>query len=116
MYPYVVVRYMATVYGQFPVKFVGGEPTNLDSKEFENAVVVGCPQPYRVDERLTPEARNALLDLVRDACQKSGHRMGVVFGAKDCVYLEPDGVAKHSDKPPSGGIQCLRFPIQFRGT
>lgn len=116
MYPYVVVRYMATVCGQFPVRFVGSEPTNLDSKAFENAVVVGCPQPYAVDESLTPEARNALLGVVRYACQQSGHRMCVVFGEQDCVYLEPEGVAKHSNKPPSGGIQWLRFPIQFRGS
>ena len=114
MYPYVVVRYLATVYGRFPVKFVGSEPTTLDSKACENAVVVGCPQPYTVDERLTPEARNALTGVARYACQQSGHRMCVVFGKKDCVYLEPEGVAKHSDKPPSGGIQWLRFPIRLK--
>ena len=109
MYPHVVVRYMATVYGNFPVKFV-------DSEEFDDAFVVICPKPYTVEEQLTPEAKQALLDVVQEASKKSRHRMCAVFAKDDCVYVEPEGTAKPSAEPPSGGIRCIRFPIRLKDT
>ena len=113
-YPHVVVRYMATVYAQFGVKFVesGEEASKLDT--VEDAFVVVYPRPYTVDEQLTPEARKALVEVVQCASQKTNHRMCVVFGEQDCVFVEPNGTAKTSIEPPSGRIQCLRFPIRLR--
>ena len=111
-YPYVVVRYMATVYGHFPVRFVDPQalPTNVDQ---DNAFVIACPLPF-VDGQLTAQAREAVLKAAQQACRTSRHRMCAVFGESDCVYCEPDGSANTSIEPPSGGIQCLRFPLQFR--
>ena len=116
MYPHVVVRYMATVYAQFGVKFVesGEEASKLD--EVKDAFVVVYPQPYTMDEQLTPEARQALIDVVQYASQKSGHRLCAVFGKQDCVYLEPKGTSKPSAESPSGGIQCIQFPIRLKPT
>ena len=114
MYPHVVIRWMATVYGNFPVKFVDTEQANLDSQEFDDAFVVVCPQPFTTDEQLTPQARKALTDVVQYASRKSGHRACVVFAKDDCVYVEPESAAKPSAEPPSGGIQCLRFPIRLK--
>jgi len=113
MYPHVVVRYLAAVYAQFGVKFVESvEASKLD--KVEDAFVVVCPQPYTMDEQLTPEARQALIDVVQAASQQSGHRLCAVFGKGDCVYVEPGGTARQSAEPPSGGIQCLRFPIRLK--
>ena len=117
MYPYVVVRYMATVYGQFPVRFVESEQANPNkADEGESAFAVVCPKPYTVEEQLTPEARQALTDAVQSASRKSGHRLCVVFAKDDCVYVEPEGAAEQSVDPPSGGIQCLQFPIRLKDT
>lgn len=110
-YPYVVVRYMATVYGHFPVRFVEDEAAV--PPEFTDAFVIPCRDPF-VDGRLTIQAREALLDAVRFAIQKTGHRMNAVFGERDCAYCEFDGSVNGSFNPPSGGIQCLRFPVRFR--
>ena len=114
MYPHIVVRYMATVYGNFSVKFVDTEQANLDSQEFDDAFVVVCPKPYTTDEQLTPQARKALTDVVQYASRKSGRRACAVFAKDDCVYVEPESAAKPSAEPPSGGIQCLRFPIRLK--
>ena len=116
MYPHIVIRYMAAVYSKFPVRFVESEQANPKAEEVDDAFVVVCPQPYTVGETLTPEARQALIDIVQRASQKSGHRACVVFAKDDCVYVEPEGTAKPSAEPPSGGIQCLRFPIRLNET
>ncbi len=116
MYPHVVVRYMATVYAQFGVKFVESEDAASKLDKVEDAFVVVYPQPYTMDEQLTPEARQALIDVVQYASQKSGHRLCAVFGKQDCVYLEPKGTSKPSAESPSGGIQCIQFPIRLKPT
>ena len=112
-YPYVVVRYMATVYGHFPVRFVDPQEVPPDLAQYTNAFVITCPVPF-VDGQLTVQARQALLDAVQQACQKSCHRMCAVFSESDCVYCEPDGPATTSSEPPSGGVRCLRFPVKFQ--
>ena len=114
MYPCVGVRYAAAVYGQFNVRFVESEQTNPIAEEFDDDFVVICPKPFTVDETLTPEARQALINVVQYASKKSGHRMCVVFAKDDCVYVEPEGTAKQLAVPPSGGIQCLRFLIRLK--
>lgn len=114
MYPHITVRYLPAVYGTFGVKFVESDQADLQSDEVEDTFVVACEKPYTLDEELTPEARQALLDVVQCASQKSGHRLCVVFGKGDCVYVEPEGASKTLTAPPSGGIQCLRFPIRLK--
>ena len=114
MYPFVTVRWMPAVYGNFPVKFVDSAQANLKSEEFDDAFVVVCPQPFTTDETLTSQARKALIDVVQYASRKSGHRACLVFAKDDCVYVEPEGTVKQSAEPPSGGIQCLRFPIRLK--
>ena len=116
MYPCVGVRYAAAVYGQFNVRFVESEQASPKTEEVDDAFMVVCPQPYAVNETLTPEARQALINVVQYASQKSGHRMCIAFAKGDCVYLEPEGTSKPSAEPPSGGIQCLRFPIRLNET
>ena len=114
MYPFVVIRYLATVYGQFPVRFVADHTTDLAQGDSDRAFVVVYSRPYTADEKLTPQARKAVIDVVQHASRKSGHRGGVVFADDDCVYTEPEGTAKPSAEPPSGGIQCLLFPIRLK--
>ena len=116
MYPCVGVSYAVAVYGQFNVRFVESEQTNLKAEEVDDAFVVVCPKPFTVDERLTLEARQALINVVQYASKKSGRRMCVVFAKSDCVYVESEGTAKPSTEPPSGGIRCIRFPIRFKET
>ena len=114
MYPRITVRYLPAVYAQFGVKFVESKDAASKLDTVEDAFVVVYPRPYTVDEQLTPEARKALVEVVQCASQKTKHRMCVVFGEQDCVFVEPDGTAKLSTEPPSGGIQCLRFPIRLK--
>jgi hypothetical protein len=114
-YPYVAVRYMATVYGHFPVRFVDPQDSRVDADEATEAFVVACPLPF-VDGRLTAQAREALLDVVQQASKRSRHRLCVVFSESDCVYCEPDGSAKTSSDPPSGGIRCVRFPVALKSS
>ena len=110
-YPYVIVRFMATVYTSYRVEFV--ESDQFQPAESDRAFVVVCNNPY-VDGQLTPEATEALLVAVQHASRQSGHRMCAVFGKNDCVYIEPEGPEKPSSQPPSGGAQCLRFPVKNR--
>lgn len=112
-YPYVVVRYMATVYGRFPVRFTDPQETEGDSTADRNAFVVACALPF-VDDRLTAQAREFCISVVQLAVRQSRYRMCVVFGKSDCVYCEPDGSSKESVEPPSGGIKGIRFPLRFR--
>lgn len=112
-YPYVVVRYMAAVYGQFPVRFAEPQEVDPDPKERREAFVIAWPMPF-VDGHLTAQARQALIDAVQQASRQSRHQMCAVFGELDCVYCEPDGTAKPSDEPPAGGIRCLQFPISLQ--
>ncbi len=114
MYPRITVRYLPAVYGTFAVKFVASEDAAAKLGEVKDAFVLLCPKPFTASEQLTPEARKALVEVVQCASQKTRHRMCVVFGEQDCIFVEPDGTAKLSAEPPSGGIQCLRFPIRLK--
>ena len=111
-YPYVVFRYMATVYGDFRVEFVIND--QYQPKETTRAFVVVCDQPY-LNGKLTVEAEKALVDAVQANSRQRGLRICVVFSKTRCVYVEPKGAVKVSVEPPSGGVRCIRFPIQSEG-
>lgn len=99
-FPYVIIRPMPTVYFRRKVMFT----EELDVEVPSGTILVQCPDPY-VDGQLTDVARQALIEHIAYRSQSDRWRMCAVFAGDDCVYVEPDGTRKHSDKPPSGGIQ-----------
>jgi|WetSurMetagenome_2_1015567.scaffolds.fasta_scaffold133788_1 hypothetical protein len=53
---------------------------------------------------LTEETRQSLIQMTV-TLSKNGHkRLCIVFGTKDCIYIEPSGRIKASTQPPSGGF------------
>lgn len=91
VYPHVVVRWQASVYGCKIFRFEG-EPRSGQT------LGVAC-------HRDAPDARDKMLDRVHGLVLRFGLRMCVVFGPKEVCYLEPDGTRKLCDERPSGGIR-----------
>lgn len=109
-YPYVMVRYAAATYGRHQVRFV--EDYRQSVPDQDRVFVVFCPKPFS-EGRLTPDAGRALIEMVQEASRSSLFRMCAVLGENSCVYCEPDGKAKGSFEPPSGGIPGMKFPVRF---
>jgi len=110
-YPYLIVRYMPAVYGQFSIRFV--DPQETGDNSLPNALVIACALPF-VDDHLTAEARELCIHAAQLTARQSRFRVCVVFGKSDCVYCEPDGSCKESSEPPSGGVRYIRFPLPFK--
>jgi hypothetical protein len=98
-HPFVVLRAMAAVYVKRPVRFVDdpSEPMNKVS------IVVHCPGALR-SGKITPEARQRLIETVKDQVRTGGCSQCIVLGPKEALYVEPDGTVKQSTQPPSGGV------------
>ena len=100
-YPYVVVRYMAALYGSRAVVF----SETAESKAVnENALIVPLKSPPCCEGVLTEAARQALIKVVSEYVKSSGFRMCCVFSETDAVYCERDGSANPSAEVPSGGL------------
>jgi hypothetical protein len=99
-FPYVVIRWMAAVYGKKDVQFVSKSADWLKDK----SIVVVDPAPFEAG-LLTKRARMRLIDEVMLLSLESGHRMCIVFGKDDCHYCQPDGVDYTSKVTPSGGLR-----------
>src|SRR3712207_4987136 len=103
-YPYVVIRWVAAVYGRRPVSFAsplpGAEGYFLSPGYLDSAGMI------------TEEGRTELERLVLADVKDTRLRMCVVYGPKDCVFIEPDGSLKTSESPPSGGVRMDQVRVR----
>jgi hypothetical protein len=119
-YPYVVIRWMAAVYSRKPVRFVdpAASPTNDD--DHSQAITVRESHPFGPNPNpngpLTVSAVAALIRTVKTLSRDSGQRMCVVLGPKYCIFIEPNGDAKPSDDPPSGGFLVSNVRVEKEGS
>jgi hypothetical protein len=111
IYPYVVIRYMAGCGGAFPIEFLSDES---QQSEHEDSWRVVMANPYK-NGKLTPEARQAVLDITEVAFNRMQRRlkMYAVFAEDDCVNFELDGFRVQHTSAPSMTIDFsnnLRSP------
>jgi hypothetical protein len=97
-YPYVVVRFMAAVYGRRAVVFRGETPPTTRSRP----VLVNHARPTTTD--YPARLKRYIARLVLADVKSSGLRMCCVFAPNDCLYVEPDGAINPGNEAPSGGI------------
>jgi hypothetical protein len=100
---YIVIRYMAAVYGRVDVALRGSPASDNGRKVI--AVDAEAPEP---GEPLSAEARAAIIEATLALVQQSGMRCCAVFGPSDAVYCEADGSARSATDPPSGGVRYDR--------
>ena len=98
-YPHLVIRYMNACYGRLEVTF--GE-TRLPTSP--GVLEVACAVP-ETGVPLAAEKRAAVVSATLKLVENSGFFCCAVFGERDAVFCEPDGITKHSTDPPSGGIR-----------
>lgn len=98
-YPYVVVRFMAAVYGRRAVLFHGEQPSLSGNRP----VVVPTRRP--TNGQCSLKLRQQIALSVLADVQRSKLRMCCVFGPSDCVFVEPDGSFNAGNEPPSGGVR-----------
>ena len=104
-YPHVVIRFMACCYGIRGVEFVAepvGDGITALPIYSAGAFVIHGQLPS--DGRLPGALRAALIEQVRVGVRESGHRMSVVCGPADAVFVEVDGSTVARREPPSGGV------------
>lgn len=100
-YPYIVVRFMATVYQREDISIHCGEPkAHVGYRDS----FVHHPNPFAEDGALNPECEALLISATHEAIRRTHFRMCLVWGPKRCTFLERDGSEVDSDDPPSGGI------------
>ena len=97
-YPYVVIRWMAAVYGSRDVII------DTDIRDQAKGSFLLPPDAVLQNGQIADSGRKLLLDQIMRDVVDSGFRMCAVFGPSDCVFIEPDGTFKVSKDPPSGGI------------
>lgn len=117
VYPYVVIRWMATVYCRRP--FVYLDETASDSEAAFRSDRPNFPIKYGgslFDEngKLVREAREALIAQVMIAVKASRFRMCIVEGPGQAIYIEPDGSVIFNRTAPSGGIQIDQLDVVKR--
>jgi len=100
-YPYVVVRYMATVYGQRKVIFTNDDST-LENPPKHTFVVEYEGSPYQ-NCTLRGDAIDALVKVVVEQVEDTKFRMCVVASENLSLYVERGGVVHPSGERPSGG-------------
>jgi hypothetical protein len=98
-YPYLVVRWMAAVYGVWEIRIGAGA-----CEDPERALVVVDPS-YREGVPLSVSQRRAIIDAALAKSAQLRHRMCVVFAEDDAVYVEPDGRCNASSEAPRGGLR-----------
>lgn len=98
-YPYLVIRWMAAVYGVCEIRIGTGEGGDL-----ERALIVVDPS-YREGIPLSVSARRTIIDAALAKSAQTRHRMSIVFAEDDVVYVEPDGRSSASNQAPHGGLR-----------
>lgn len=99
VFPYVVIRWMAAVYGRRQVGKSKAESNRSESGYLLHDRFWSDPTT------LTEEGKTLLIEMVSEDVVESRFRMCVVFSKEESVYLEPDGSENTSIDPPSGGIR-----------
>jgi hypothetical protein len=88
VYPYLVTRYMAAVYGHEPIRFV-----KHTSDAIEKGLNIKFDDPYE-NGKLRKEAIAAIITIVKRKCRQDGHRRCIVLSKKEAIYVEPNGEIK----------------------
>ena len=98
-YPYVVIRYFPACYGAFPIEFVSDETQQPEREDSWNLVI---SNPHE-DGKLTPEARQTVLDITEVAFNRMRGRleMYAVFAEDDCMKFQLDGSKVQINSAPS---------------
>ncbi len=99
-FPHLVVRLMPAVYSWYPIEFLLQNGSRLHSK----ALILLEPEPFDKDGGLTADYRRELIETVRFEAKARGLCMGIVFGLKEAIYVEPDGRLRKKPDLPSCGI------------
>jgi len=99
-YPYVIRRVIAAVYQRIEVAF-GTEKLHPPHKGIH---ILTKDHPYDMEGKPTSEAKNAMVEVLKEVTRTSGFRMCAVFGEQDTTYVEPDGQVNQSHEAPSGEI------------
>jgi|GEM_PF-2323780 len=108
-YPYIVIRYYATVYRNKPVEFVKNEIVASNPK----AIQIVNPEPY-ISGELTQQARDSVIGVSLYIVKSKGFRACVVFSEDDCVYCEADGSTKQSSNPPTGNLNFEKLDFESK--
>ena len=98
-FPYVIERLMAGVYLRREVFFTKKTPVGPSGRDF----FIDEPEAF-ADGKLTPAARDKLIEATRRASGKVNRRMCAVFAKDEAVFCEPDGSYAESTDIPSGGL------------
>src|SRR5258706_5259447 len=102
-YPYLVVRFMPTVYHSENIQITIGPP----AVEFvERRCIVRHPTPFEADGSVSADCRALIIPAVQATVRKQRFRMCVVWATNSCTYCEADSVTEYS-RPPSGGVQLV---------
>jgi hypothetical protein len=99
-YPYVVIRYMATIYERRRVVFSSISKVS-EAKVFH----VQWHSKINWSKPMPPSALDELIEAVKKASRSSGFRMCVVLSENDAFYVEPNGQISRQSQAPSGGIE-----------
>ncbi len=99
-YPYLVIRWMAAVYGTAEIRFVAIK----NDAEVSDGLTIVAPS-YREGTALDASARRAVIGAARTLSEQRRSRMCIVFGSNDAVYIEPNGKCSRSNNAPSGGLR-----------
>ena len=102
-YPYLVIRWMAAVYGTAEIRIVASDD-GLDPGRGITIVEPG----HRDGAELDVSMRRRIIEAALVRSGETRLRMCVVFGDKDSVFVEPDGRSSHSRETPRGGLRLDR--------
>lgn len=113
-FPFVVVRWMAAVYGQRPVRFFMSTTDDPFPDDHSKVIKVISPNAFK-NGQLTKEGLVDLLRVVDEHVKDTGFRMCVVLGPASCIYVEADGRRVRSAEPPNGGVLINQVKVEGSG-
>ena len=99
-YPYVVIRWMAAVYGEKPIKFI----KKGESKYTDDCFTVADSIPFE-NGNLTLKCKEKLIQLIQKHSRDTKLSMCLVLAKEHAIFIEPNGTVLVSKEPPSGGIR-----------
>ena len=109
-YPYVIIRWMAAVYGEKRIVFINEGESVYDDGSF--IVADRCPIE---NSCLTSQCKERIIRLIQTLSKDTKLSMCLVLAEDQAVYIEPNGSITTSNNPPSGGIQLNDVKAISRG-
>jgi hypothetical protein len=101
VYPYLVVRLMATVYQREKISVrVGTQRVHIGFGDSH----VHHPSPFETDGSLSAGCKTILVLATLDASRRTRHRMCLVWSADRCTFIELNGSHLESTEPPTAGF------------